>query len=288
MFLHRELERFPAGDLEALVSDGLLRETSRTTEVPRPAHLPGRGDLLVRQTSRGLFGVADEDDYFDPIPLTEADVRQYELSVPKLVTRIRRENAISGAGFERRDGLISLGQKTINGLGTVDVYLSIPNEDEVVLVSRCWRLAAPARPQRTVLMTPQGASLSAEGRRDIDSASVIVLSMADAAANGSCAVDWSDRDLIAALGARRPATLASLGRKGGRPALSRERARRLLLDAVTRFRKDRDPTEPLTNAGLARATGRNEETIGDRLRRADWTLDDLDVEWTRQSRKKPE
>lgn len=77
---------------------------------------------------------------------------------------------------------------------------------------------------------------------------------------------------------------ASPDRKGGRPAISPERARRLLLDAVTRFRRDRDSTEPLTNAGLARATGRNEDTVADRLGRAGWSLEDLDVEWARRAR----
>ncbi len=47
VFLHRELERFPASDLAACVSAGLLRETSKATEIPRPAHLPAGGDLVA-------------------------------------------------------------------------------------------------------------------------------------------------------------------------------------------------------------------------------------------------
>src|SRR3990172_3580971 len=84
VFLHRELERFPPEQLKAQLSEGLLRETSRATEIPRPVHIPGGGDLIVCQTAKGLFCVADEDDYFDPIPLTDDDVRQYEVSLPKL------------------------------------------------------------------------------------------------------------------------------------------------------------------------------------------------------------
>lgn len=83
---------------------------------------------------------------------------------------------------------------------------------------------------------------------------------------------------------------ASSERRGGRPAISPERARRLLLARVKHFRDDRGPMEPLTNVGLAKATRpiRDEETIGNWLRRAGWTLDDLDREWERRSPKKPE
>jgi hypothetical protein len=98
VFLKRELEGFPVEDLDALLSEGILRETSRATEIPRPKHLPPGGDLIVRQTSRGLYGVADEDDYFDPIPLTEDDVRQYAVSLPKLKAAVNRTNDSEDSG----------------------------------------------------------------------------------------------------------------------------------------------------------------------------------------------
>lgn len=192
VFLHRELERFPASDLAALVSEGLLRETSKATEIPRPGHLPAGGDLVVRQTSRGPFGVADEDDYFAPIPLTDDDVRQYQVSLSKLAARIRRENEIDGTGSEDHDGLISLGQKSIGATGTVDVYLSLNNEDEAVLLSRCRRLRRPAGSQSVILVTPGGASLSPEGQEVLDSARMVLVSMATAAAKGSLALDWTN------------------------------------------------------------------------------------------------
>lgn len=191
VFLHRDFERFPASDLAACVSEGLLRETSKATEIPRPAHLPAGGDLIVRPTSRGLFGVADEDDYFVPIPLTDDDVRQYEVSIPKLAARIRQDNEINGAGFEDHDGLISLGQKTIQAVGTVDVYLSLPNEDEAMLLARCRRLKRPAGSYRIVVLTPRGAALSPEGLQVLDSIGMILVSLAAAAVKGSLALDWT-------------------------------------------------------------------------------------------------
>lgn len=79
-------------------------------------------------------------------------------------------------------------------------------------------------------------------------------------------------------------------RAGGRPRMSPVRARRLLLDRVTRFRAGRDSTDPLTNVGLAKATRpkHDEGTIANWLTRAAWTLDELDIEWTHWRRKKPE
>ena len=192
VFRHRELERFPPEQLKALLSEGILHETSKATEIPRPVHLPAGGDLIVRQTAKGLFGVADEDDYFDPIPLTEDDVRQYEVSLPKLAARIRRENDINGTGSENHNGLVPLGQKTIDALGTVDVYLSLPNEDESVLLSRCQRLERPTGSQRIILVTPRGASVSPEGRKVLDSAGVVLVSLLAAAAKGGLALDWNN------------------------------------------------------------------------------------------------
>lgn len=96
VFLHRELEKFPADQLKAVVAEGLLRETSEAEEIPRPDHAPPGGNLIVRRTAKGLFGVADEDDYFDPIPLTDDDVRQYEVVISTYIACIRRENDLRG------------------------------------------------------------------------------------------------------------------------------------------------------------------------------------------------
>lgn len=100
----------------------------------------------------------------------------------------------------------------------------------------------------------------------------------------------NDREIAAGLGAHTSTQAASLERKGGRPAISPERARRLLLARVNHFRDARGPLEPLTNVALAKATRpiRNEDTIGNWLRRASWTLDDLEHEWERRGPKQPE
>lgn len=191
VFHHRELEAFPSENLKALLSEGILRETSRATEILRTERFQPGGDLIVRQTSKGLFGVADDDDYFDPILLTEDDVRQYEVSLPKLVSFIRHENGINGTGFENHGGVIPLGQKAVDGFGTVDVYLSLPNEDEAVLISRCQRLKRAPGVQKVILLTPRGIPLSPEGRQILDGVGVIVTSLIGTATEGTLALDWS-------------------------------------------------------------------------------------------------
>ena len=191
VFLHRELERFPEKELKALLSEGILRETSRATKIPRPKHLTPGGDLFVRKTSIGLFGVADDDDYFDPIPLTEDDVRQYDISPRKLVDSIRLQNEISGSGFENYDGLIPLGQKRFDSLGILNAFMSIQNWDEKTFLSRCQRLERYPGSKKVVVLTPRGIALSPEGRRILDSSGIMVVAMESALNQGDLKMDWA-------------------------------------------------------------------------------------------------
>lgn len=72
--------------------------------------------------------------------------------------------------------------------------------------------------------------------------------------------------------------------KGGRPSLSVDRAHRLLLGAMTRFRQKHDVTERVTNIALSEAVGVSPDTISNWLALSEWTLEDLDVEWSHRSR----
>ncbi len=77
---------------------------------------------------------------------------------------------------------------------------------------------------------------------------------------------------------------ASSDRKGGRPAISPEKARRRLLGAIIRLRSRSPLTDRLTNVALARASGVSPETIGSWLALAEWNLEELEVEWIRRER----
>ena len=174
VFLHRELERFPPEQLKAQLSEGLLRETSRATEIPRPVHIPGGGDLIVCQTAKGLFGVADEDDYFDPIPLIDDDVRQYEVVVSKLIDCIRRENDLRGVPVENGRRLFLVGERFLMGRDQADVYLSVVNNDPSEFILIC-RKVCPTNPRPVVMLVPRPIRLSIENTQLLTSWDVFVV-----------------------------------------------------------------------------------------------------------------
>lgn len=161
VFHHRELERFPPEQLKVLLSEGLLRETSKATEVPRPSHLPGGGDLIVRQTAKGLFGVADEDDYLDPVPLTEDDVRQYEVQVSKLIDFIRRSNDLKGVSVKNKEGFFLVGERLLPGRSRAVVYLSLVNDDLSAFMMVC-KDACSVDNHPVVMLVPRPVPLTVD------------------------------------------------------------------------------------------------------------------------------
>ena len=195
VILHSEAIAHGQGVLADLLSQGVLRKTANATEIPRPVRYGPGPDLIVRQTAQGLFGVADEDLYFDPVPLTDDDVRQYEISLPGFVESLRRENDIHGTGFHNDQGLIPLGQKTVPGHGAVDVYLSLPNGNEDAVIARCRRLATPSGNPCAALLTPCSLTLSTEARQILSSSCLFALSLMTVAAEGRLELNW--RDLVA-------------------------------------------------------------------------------------------
>lgn len=152
LYLHRELERFPSEELKALLSSGILRETSRAERV---------GDLIVRQTAKGLFGVADEDEFFQPVPLVEDDVRQYEVVVSKVIDRIRRANDLKGVPVENGKRLFLVGERVLPGRQRADVYLSLENHDPGDFMSICKKVH-PTNPRPVVMLVPRPIPLSVE------------------------------------------------------------------------------------------------------------------------------
>jgi hypothetical protein len=192
VFLHSELTRFPALDLASLVSSGVLQPGLADDEIPRPARFPGGGYVAVRRTTKGLFGCACEGDpYFAPILLTEEDVRQYEISVDRLVDRIRRDNGIVGAGYAGLRRIVALGEKRVEGWGGVDVFLAVGLHDDAAVLSACLHLKTDTSPRRVVLLVPTLVAMSPDRRRAINATGVIVEPLRDAAQRGSLVVSWS-------------------------------------------------------------------------------------------------
>ncbi|MCC6394010.1 MAG: hypothetical protein IT167_25660 [Bryobacterales bacterium] len=175
-----EAAAYPEEELDALVSAGILFQTGRATEIPRPARYGPGGALAVRETARGLYGVAeDEDDFTTPVPLTPEDVRQYGVSAARLAAAVRRENDIAGSGFQIDGGIVPLGVKRLDGVGAVTVYLSLPNADESALLARCHRLKSGTSNGRTTVIMPACLPLSPEAHRILDGIQMLDLSAAD-------------------------------------------------------------------------------------------------------------
>lgn len=182
---------FPANQLQQLIGTGILRETSRATEISRPVRYGAGGTLIVRETARGLFGVATEDDYHDPLPLTEEDVRQYSISVTGLVKEIRRRNEIVGSDVRIDDGLILVGAKQIPGVARFPVYLSLPNTEQPTLLERSLRARRGTAGTFAVVILPEETCFTAELQRTLDESGVQVISLPATDALEGLAMDWS-------------------------------------------------------------------------------------------------
>lgn len=188
---HREMANFPRRERKALERSRVLDRAPDADEIPDP-RFPSSGRLVaVRATARGLFAVAGEDDeYFDPIPIAEDDVRQYSVSVPKLVELIRNQNGIQGDGVPAEVGLIPLGQKTIEGYGIVEVYFSLPNVIAREFAARGLSVVAPTGTKKLIILLPCPVPLSSPERQLLDARGVVLIALSPIADNGSLVVDW--------------------------------------------------------------------------------------------------
>lgn len=186
-----DVARYPADQFLELAGAGILRETSRATEIARPMRYGPGESLIVCETARGLFGVASEDDYHDPLPLTEEDVRQYSVSVTGLVKEIRRRNQIVGSDVRNDDGLILIGTKQVPGLARFPVYLSLPNIDQAALLERCLRARRGTASAIAVVIVPEETCVTAELQRTLDESRVQVISLPATDALEGLALDWS-------------------------------------------------------------------------------------------------
>jgi hypothetical protein len=203
LVFHREIAAFPSQETQAFLSAGILRETSKATEIPRPSNMPPGDDLIVRQTSRGLFGVAPEDDYFAPVRLTEDDIRQYEIVVSKFVERIRRANKLEGAQHPEGQRLFSLGQRRQADGSKAEVYLSLLNRDEPDVCDVARRLRAAQHP--TVLLLPIPIPLSTTGRQALTEMQTSVFALSDSLDPDKWTLPWEEQ-VIAATDRRRTPT----------------------------------------------------------------------------------
>lgn len=192
VFSHEELARFPAADLATLLRDGILFKSDAAEQIERPSRLPVGGRLAVCHTARGIFGCPREGEpYFDPFPLTEDEVRQYEVCMDRLIDRMRRDNGIDGTGCAASGRTFALGQRHVDAWGTVDVFFALGLRDDAAILSTCQHLKPEAALRSVVLLTPTVVPQSPERRRAVNATGVIVEALREPASRGSLAVSWS-------------------------------------------------------------------------------------------------
>jgi len=187
---HGMVSHHPSEAIQLLVAEGVLRETSRATEIPRPGRYGPGADLVVRETELGISGVADEDDYCAPVALNEDDVRQYEVRFAGLVAKLRKDNGIDGTGCQSDGGLVYVGERVVKGHGVVAMYLSLPNNNPDAVLARLKRLDTPDRRGTVALLTPRALPQSTELRRLAAEDDVIAVSLMPVAVTGGLSLDW--------------------------------------------------------------------------------------------------
>lgn len=189
---HTTAISYSAEALAELVSNGILGQRFRAAKIPRPTRFGAGDDLDVRETSQGIFGVADVDDFIEPLPLIEDDRSLYPISLPHLVDAIRKDNNIDGTGCRNDGGLISIGQKSIAGVGSVGVHLSLPNSSEDSVMARCRRLVPIAGDGWIALLTPGALDLFREDLGILTSSRIVTISLMGAAGKGHLKVNWDE------------------------------------------------------------------------------------------------
>lgn len=185
------MDQYPQRERKILERNRVLNRAADADDIPDP-RFPSSGRLVsVRPTGAGLFAVAaSEDEYFTPIPIAEADVRQYSVSVSGLVGVIQEQNGIRGLGDVVGIGMIPVGQKQVDGYGEVEVYLSLPNVDLREFTSRCQAMLRPVGTKKVAVLLPIAVRLPAMERQLLDAKGVVLIPLDRIADNGSLIVDW--------------------------------------------------------------------------------------------------
>jgi len=187
--LGSDLAPFPCDAVNRLIAEGVLRETSHAEEIPRPARFgPGAG-LLVRRADRGVFGVANEEDYCKPVPLNEEDIRQYAISIWGVVEKIRKENEIAGSGSQSDNGIISVGDKVIAGR-SLEVWLLVGHLEMDVLLGRLRRLGSSDRER--IVLTPLTIPGKTELQGLLRDDRTVLTSLYPLAGDNKMVVDWPE------------------------------------------------------------------------------------------------
>lgn len=187
---HSEARRYPNDQLTALMHLGIL---TMVPEPPNEGPSPRDGSWVgFSKTSRGWFAVAAEDDeFFESFPLTEEDIRLYEVDTLRVAEKIRADNEITGNGFTLAHGLVPLGEKQVTGLGVIDVSLSLPNSNLEEFSTRCLTLRRYSGIERVAVLVPVPVVLPPATRSLLDGRDVALIPLLPSTDNGHLKVNWT-------------------------------------------------------------------------------------------------
>lgn len=187
----REIESHPEVERRREFDEGVLVEDQVPEIIPNPRKL-GSGEFVgVRETARGFEAVATGDEFFSPFLLEDCDVRQFRISLPALIGRLRSENAIDGTDMPADGGLITVGQKVLEGYGTIEVYCALPNDDPTEFAARCRGIRQLKGIKKIAVLVPRLAALTHSQRQILDNNNVILVPLIPLADRGTLAIDWN-------------------------------------------------------------------------------------------------
>lgn len=187
-FRYRTLERLGLEAMQRALGQGILREIHRAEYVPDPK---GRTlyDLEVRHTtSQGIIAVHQPDDeWVDPVQLTEDDIRQFELVPAKLFRRICQENSIDDQVRDHGREVVFLGEREISGYGLRPIFFLYDNMDEARFVERCRGIGARGW---TIILTPKPVDLSASNKRYLAESNIFLVAMTQYLKGDGWSLSW--------------------------------------------------------------------------------------------------
>jgi hypothetical protein len=112
VFHERDLERFPAAELEFAADKKLLRRVARGSSYRDDADRT----LLLVENMDGSFEAIDEDDpEADPISLTSADLARWRIDLPSVAEEIRACNRFGGRSAVVDDRICFVGDALRDG-----------------------------------------------------------------------------------------------------------------------------------------------------------------------------
>ena len=158
-----ELEGFPASELDFLVHCGVIKKRAELKWVTNPEDPKDRRSVIKRFI---------------------------EVSVVGLAAVLKSQNAVDGEPWEHGDQLFGLGDKIVDGVGEVAIYLAVRNGNESEFIEVCERVTQAQKPRPTAVLVPQPVPLTTDAQKFLRSRQVVVIPLIKNLVFCVWALDW--------------------------------------------------------------------------------------------------